>query len=186
MASLAFVKKAVPWIGTAVSLAVPEAAPFVGLASKLLGTGLNKQVPADPDGIANAVGEAMADPAQLPTLKKIDDDFAVQMKQLGIQQIEDLEKISADDRASARAMQVQTRSWLPGALALTVTTGFFGLLAVTAFHTVPEGSEKILDVMTGSLGTAWICIVNYYFGSSAGSDRKTELLAQAPAIPDAK
>jgi hypothetical protein len=32
------------------------------------------------------------------------------------------------------------------------------------------------------LGTAWISIIGYYFGTSVGSMRKTELLAK-PSVP---
>ena len=63
-------------------------------------------------------------------------------------------------------------------LAGVVTIGFMALLALFMFHAFPNGASDILDAMTGVLGTAFIGIINYYFGSSSGSDRKTELLAQ--------
>jgi len=66
---------------------------------------------------------------------------------------------------------------IPGALAILLTLGFFGLLFLTALHAPPPQSEKVLDVMTGSLGSAWGAVIMYYFGSSAGSDRKTEIMA---------
>jgi len=180
--NLNFIKKAAPFIATVASVAVPGAAPFLGIASKLLSNGLNTKVDATAESISSAISTAMANPDQLAKLKQIDDDFAVQMKTLNIQSAEEFEKIAADDRSSARAMQEQTRSYVPAILAIAVTIGFFGLLTLTAFHAAPAGSEKILDVMTGSLGTAWIMIVTFYFGSSAGSARKTELLAQSPPI----
>ncbi len=179
---LAFIKKAAPWIATIVGTAVPAAAPFVGIASKLLSIGLGKPVAANGQSITDAITEAMANPDQLAKLKEIDDQFAAQMKTLDIQSTEDLEKIAADDRASARSMEVQTRSPIPGILAMAVTVGFFGLLALEAFHAAPVGNDKVLDMMTGSLGTVWIMVATYYFGSSAGSARKTELLSQAPAV----
>ena len=179
---LSFIKKAAPWIATAVGMAVPGAAPFVGIASKLLSTGLGKPVGANSQSITDAITEAMANPDQLAKLKQIDDDFAAQMKTLDIQSTEELEKIAADDRASARDMEIKTGSRIPGILAMAVTTGFFGLLALEAFHAAPIGNDKVLDMMTGSLGTVWIMVATYYFGSSAGSARKTELLSQAPEI----
>lgn len=178
-----FVKKAAPWLGTVAEMAFPAAAPLISIASKALSSGLGTSVPATADGIATAISTAMANPDQLATLKKIDDDFAVQMKTLGIQSIDDYAKIAADDRASARSMETQTKSRIPGILAISVTIGFFGLLTLTAFHTMPTASEKVIDMMTGSLGTAWIMIIGYYFGASMGQDRQTELLSQAPPIP---
>lgn len=180
--NLGFIKKAAPWIGTVIGAAVPGAQPFVGIAAKLLSDGLGKQVPANQQSISDAITEAMANPDQLAKLKQIDDAFAAQMRQLDIQSAEDWEKIAEQDRESARNMQIQTRSKIPGILAIGVTTGFFGLLGISAFHAVPAGSEKVLDVMTGALATAWVMVVTYYFGSSAGSAHKTELLSQAQPI----
>lgn len=69
---------------------------------------------------------------------------------------------------------------IPNFLAIVVTVGFVSLMGMMAFHAVPSESQRVLDVMTGSLGTAFIGIVNYHFGSSSGSAKKTEILAQTP------
>lgn len=178
-----FAAKAMPWLTAAASIAAPGAGPLLKIGAGLLTKGLRKTISPDAGSISSAIEEAMANPDQLAVLKKIDDDFAVQMQTLGITSAEQFAQIDAEDRASARSMEIATHSRLPEILAVIVTVGFFGLLGLCAFHTMPSSSEKILDVMTGSLGTAWIMIITYYYGSSAGSDRKTELLAQAPPIP---
>lgn len=61
-------------------------------------------------------------------------------------------------------------------LGLFVTCGFFSLLGYMLKYEVPIGNKDILNVMLGSLGTAWIMIVGYYFGSSLGSAQKSEQL----------
>jgi hypothetical protein len=173
-------KKSFPFISAAASIGGPVGTIAASLVGKAIGVG---NIPATSDGISNAIATAFADPTQRAQLIQAEQQFQAQMAELGYKDAEALAATAEADRASARAMQMQTHSWLPGVLAVVVTIGFFGLLAISAYHTVPSGSEKLLDMMTGSLGTAWIMIVTYYFGSSAGSDRKTELLAQAPPIP---
>lgn len=180
MGFTAILRKSFPFISAAASLGGPIGTIAAGLVGKAIGA--DKAPPATADGISNAIANAFADPAQRAALIQAEQQFQAQMAELGYKDAEALAATAAEDRESARQMEIQTKSWLPGTLAIVVTTGFFGLLAIMAFHTVPAGSEKILNVMTGSLGTAWIMVITYYFGSSAGSDRKTELLAHAPSI----
>jgi hypothetical protein len=71
-------------------------------------------------------------------------------------------------------MQAETRSYLPAILAIAVTLGFFGILVgmmLEGFKT-----SEALMIMLGSLGTAWTGIIAFYFGSSAGSQAKDDLL----------
>ncbi|HLZ07942.1 MAG TPA: hypothetical protein VKT80_05090 [Chloroflexota bacterium] len=171
---LGFFKKALPFLSVGLSLAGPAGMA----ASSILGKTLNVQNPTI-DSITKALGNLTLTPEMQAQLQEAENQYKVQMQSMGYQHEDDLAKIAADDRASARTMQTQTRSWVVPTLACLITVGFFGLLVMTMYHVPPSGSEKILDVMTGSLGTAWIMVVTYFFGSSAGSDRKTELLAGA-------
>lgn len=163
MANLNFLKKALPWIGTAIEIAAPGP---LGVVGKLLTSVTGQTAPSKAGDLAEKLETMLADPATATQLKQLDQQFQESMQQMNIQSVEELEQIAAGDRASARAMQVQVRSWLPGTLAVTVTLGFFGLLVLMIVHPAPPASEKILDVMTGSLGTAWIMVMTYYFGSS--------------------
>lgn len=180
--NLSLVKKAAPWIGTVAGLAFPAAAPLIAIASKALGAGLGTSVPATADGISAAISTAMANPDQLAKLKQIDDDFAVQMRQLGIQEIGDLISLDDADRASARQREMTVKDKIPAILAVLITMGFFGVLSYMLLRTIPPAGHDAMLLMLGSLSTAWTSVVAYYFGSSAGSDRKTELLANAPPV----
>lgn len=78
------------------------------------------------------------------------------------------------DKKSAREMQIAVKSKVPATLALLVTVGFFGILYSLMMGIAHPSNE--LMIMLGSLGTAWTGIISYYFGSSAGSQAKTDAL----------
>jgi hypothetical protein len=87
------------------------------------------------------------------------------------------------DIASARQMQMATRSRIPGFLAILVTFGFFGLLVYLFHYDVPQGNKDILNIMLGSLGTAWVMVMTFYFGDSHGSQTKTQMLGDIAKQP---
>ena len=86
----------------------------------------------------------------------------------------DFAKLGNEDRKSAREMQAETRSYIPAVLAIAVTLGFFGILIGMMTETFKTSDALML--MLGSLGTAWTGIIAFYFGSSAGSQAKDDLL----------
>jgi hypothetical protein len=165
------VKSIAPTIGTALG------GPLGGMAGLALTKALGVSDETAKDDTAMAAAVQGASPDQLLALKKADQDFMVQMQKLGFQNIEALEAIAAGDRANAREREIRTQDWTPKILGLIITLGFFGLLYYLLRHEPPAGSRDILNIMLGSLGSAWIGVVTYYFGSSAGSARKTEIMA---------
>jgi len=91
-----------------------------------------------------------------------------------------LRKLATDDRKSARDMQIATKSWIPATLSIGVTIGFFGILVGLMSGKVVAGPE--IEIMLGSLGTAWTGIIAFYFGSSASSQKKDDLLHQSTPV----
>lgn len=89
----------------------------------------------------------------------------------------DFEKLSVEDRSSARTMQSNTHSWIPPFLAVGITVGFFGILYALMTDKVTKSDE--LMIMLGSLSTAWTGVIAFYFGSSAGSQKKDEMIANS-------
>src|SRR3990172_1849137 len=84
----------------------------------------------------------------------------------------DLEKIQADDRASARAREIAVKDKTPQILAFISLFGFFGILTALIFADIPPTAKDVLYVMVGVLGTLVTGVVQYYFGSSSGSSNK--------------
>jgi hypothetical protein len=160
-----------PLLGSvAPTLATALGGPLAGLAVK----SLSKALLGAEDFSEEAVMEAMAtaSPEQLAAVKKIDADFKVQMKALDI----DLERIAVDDRKSARDMQKETRDWIPRALAVSVTAGFFAILIYMLVYGLPTTGNEALLLLLGALQTAWGGIIAFYFGSSSGSQKKDAMI----------
>jgi hypothetical protein len=161
-----------PLLGqVAPTIATALGGPLAGMAVKTLSNVLLGHENGSEEDVQAAL--ASASPDQLATLKKIDADFKAHMKELDI----DLERIAAGDRDSARQMQRETKDWTPKALAFFITFGFFGALIWIMVFGIPQTGTEVLLMMLGSLSTSWTGVVQFYYGSSAGSKAKNDLLA---------
>lgn len=160
-----------PLIGSvAPTIATALGGPVAGMAVKAISGALFGHDTATEDEIRTVLANPTGD--QLAALKKIDADFAVQMKALDI----DLERIAASDRASARDMQKETKDWIPRALAVSVTVGFFTILLYMLVYGLPTTGNEALLLLLGALQTAWGGIIAFYFGSSSGSQQKDKMI----------
>ncbi len=175
--ALNVVKTLAPTIATAIG------GPLAGGAVMALESvfGITPKPDASTDDRQSTLAAAIsgATPEQLAAMRKADQDYAVAMAQAGFKDTETLASLAVQDRASARAMQISTKSVTAPFLALFVTLGFFTCLGFMMFKSMPQQAHDALMLMLGVLGTAWTSVIAYYFGSSASSDRKTELLAQS-------
>lgn len=157
------------------TLGIALGGPVGGLAGKALSMALTGKDSASDKELTEAFQSAT--PETLLRLKEEDNRFRLDMERIGLS-YEELAKL---DRESARSREVKmaeagARDYIVPCLALLVTLGFFSLLFTFFFVPVQEESRTVFDVMVGSLGTAWISIIGYYFGSSNGSEKKTKIL----------
>lgn len=53
-----------------------------------------------------------------------------------------------------------------------------GLIAALVYIPIPTGNENTLVQLVGTMSTLAGLVIGYYFGSSEGSVRKTEILGQ--------
>lgn len=154
------------------AIATALGGPLAGLAVRALSSVFLGKDDGSLDEVKNVL--AGATPDQVAQLKKVNDDFLVQMKGLDI----DLEKINQMDRQSARDMQSSSKSWIPGLLALGVTTGFFGILVGMAFFGLKNEGNQAFLILLGSLSTSFSAIIGFYYGSSSSSHLKDETIAK--------
>jgi hypothetical protein len=161
-----WVKQAAPLIGSALG------GPFGAIAAGVLADRLGV-----PDKTVKAVSDALqADkltPEQVAQVRAAEVEFARWADENKLKR----EQLVFDNTKNARDMQIATRSIVPAALALVVTLGFFGILAAMMTGHATKSDEMM--IMLGSLGTAWTGIIGFYFGSSAGSQHKDDLLARS-------
>lgn len=167
------IKTVAPWIGTALG------SPLGGMAVEAAASALGVS-----DKTTDAVKQALAGvtPDQMLALKKSDQDFALQMQALGFKQVTDLEAIAAGDRKDARDMQRATRSIMPAVLSCVVTVGFLGLLTGMMLGVLHVSDSQALLLMLGALGAAFGAVIQFWFGTTHDSGRKTDMLAKAPPV----
>lgn len=144
--------------------------PLAGMAVSVI----SKAIGVDESKVGDLISNNKLTAEQVAQIKIAEIELQKQAQELGL----NFEKLAVDDRKSAREMQAATRSWVPPLLAASVTFGFFAILGGMMFGKMSVADNTALTMMLGSLGTAWTGIIAYYFGSSAGSQTKTEMMAK--------
>lgn len=152
------------------SIATALGGPMAGMAVKAVASSLGLDGGSTEADVSKALQGAS--PEMLLKLKEADQAFEVQMAELGV----DLEKIAADDRASARGLQKETKSWVVPMLAGVTVAGFFGVVFWVLTGKVSLEST-LLGFVLGQVSSKAEQVYNFYFGSSAGSKEKTGHLA---------
>ena len=158
-----WLKMIAPTLATAIG--GPFGTMAYGLAAKVMNI--------SPEEAQRTIESGKLTAEQIASVQLAEIEIKAKAQELGL----DFAKVAADDRKSARDMQTATRSMLPPVLAILVTLGFFGILV--GMMTKTFATSDALLLMLGSLGTAWTGIIAFYFGSSAGSQAKNDLLSRA-------
>lgn len=147
--------------------------PLAGMAVEAIGNAL---------GISDATKEKVVDALQsgnltaeqMGALKQVEADLKIKLKELDIK----LEEIQAADRASARSMQITTKSWIPAALSIVTVGGFFVLLIGAASGAWQLTGSDVMMLLLGVLARETASVYQFWLGSSSGSQAKTEMMAK--------
>ena len=158
------------WLKTiAPTIATALGGPLAGMSVSAVA----KAIGVSPDEVQDVISSGKLTAEQVASIQLAELELKKQAQSMNL----DFAKLIAEDKQSARDMQIATKSWIPALLAVFVTIGFFGILL--GLMTEHFKTSDALMLMLGSLATAWTGVMAFYFGSSASSQAKTELLAKS-------
>jgi len=152
-----------PMLGTAIG------GPFGGMATDFLLDAFSD------DEEVNTKEEleakiAKASPQTLIKLRELNNEFATNMKRLGIKE----KDLAAKDRADARAMGINT-TLVPQMIISTIFILAFAVILYTTFTGLSDMSptqSTIVNILLGILSAGVVQVMNFWFGSSSGSKEK--------------
>ena len=172
-------KKAIATV--APTLATALGGPLAGMAVNIAATALG--VNNTEEDIQNAV--LTGSPEVFAKIKEAENNLKIELKRLEIEQDRlnvQREDISLRDRISARTREMAiTGDKSPKLLAYLTTIGFFsviGYILINGLSIVDPNMIGLLGILIGNVSSKVEQIFNYYYGSSAGSARKTEQFSQ--------
>jgi hypothetical protein len=163
--SMNWVKTIVPALGAALG------GPLGGAAATFIATKLGMSE-STVEAVTEVLNQGKMTPEQITNLKLAEIDFN---KFLEANKIK-LAELEVENVKDARDMQKVTRANTPAIISYIVTVGFFSILGSMLLYDV-KPSEPLL-LMLGALGAAFGGVVNFWLGSSAGSQFKTDLLGK--------
>lgn len=161
-------KSLAPLLGTAI------AGPFGALAASFLADKLGVQ-----EKTVAAVTEALSTHSltaeQVTAIRQAEIEFK---KWMGDNEIK-REQLVVQNTQGARDMQALVRSNIPGTLAIIIVSGFFTILILMMLGVLKVSDQQALLILLGALSAGFGAVLNFYFGSSHGSQSKDMLLANS-------
>ena len=145
-----------PTLGTALG------GPMGGMAAKMISEVLG--VPNTPKAIDKAIQEAT--PEQMLELKKAEQQFELQMKELSV----DVFKLETADIQDARGKF--SGDWTARIMGILVVGGFMGYIFLVTLQPPEQNSEALINLVLGYLGGLASAIISFYFGASQKQDNE--------------
>jgi hypothetical protein len=147
-----------PTLGSA--LAGPLGGQAASVVAKVLGCNT------DPKSINNAIQNAT--PEQMLELKKAEQAFEVQMRELDV----DVFKLEVADGQDAR--NKFSKDWTARIMGIAVVGGFMGYIFLVTLQPPEQNSEALINLVLGYLGGLASAVISFYFGASNTSNNEKE------------
>ncbi|MHC4703360.1 MAG: hypothetical protein ACYTFQ_22570 [Planctomycetota bacterium] len=149
-------------------IAAAAGGPFGGLAENVL----EEVLGVNSDEAMEQI--AAGSPEVFERLRQAEIEFEQRMAELEIEE----QDLYLKDVADARAMRTANRDYTP-AILTGLAVVFFGVLAYAILWdaAVIDGNEKFVWYLLGTGNALLIQCYNFFMGSSRGSQRKTDILA---------
>lgn len=164
-----FLKSLAPLLGTAL------AGPFGGIAASFIADklGMNDKTVG---AITDLIKSGTMTPEQVAGLKMAEMDM---QKFIETNQIK-REQLAYEDVKSARDMLTATHSLTPSILTWIIVAITLTAEGALLFNQVPPGVDAVIvGRILGTMDSALIMVLGFWFGANSGSARTKELLAQA-------
>ena len=160
---MSFLSKLLPTIASCLG------SPLAGAAVEAVGKALGMDE-ATTDKVQRALTSGNLTAEQIAALQAADLQLKTRMAELGI----DAEKLAAEDRASARTMQTNTGSWVPAALAVTLTGSYLTIICLLLTGDMKLWSDPTLTLLLGGLTSGFTAVLGFYFGASHKTEPPTK------------
>lgn len=153
--------------GVAPALGAALGGPFGGAATKFLAEKFLGNPDANESDLADAI--MSASPEKLIEIRKLDAEFKIRMRELDV----DVFKVEIDDRKDARSL-ARVNMTPQISLSVVYSLGYFALLYLfmTGQTEVATSLKSEFNIVLGVMTAAQASIMQFWFGSSAGSKSK--------------
>ena len=135
--------------------------PLGGQAGQIISKVLG--VPNNPKSLEQAMNNLTAE--QMLELKKAEQDFEVQMKELEV----DVFALEVQDTQDARGKF--SKDWTARVMGIATVGGFLGYIFLVTLQPPEQNSEALINLVLGYLGGLASAVISFYFGASNTPDR---------------